>query len=174
MLLQLADYLNPTSYVMCSRFNSMELLLFNGMLSLPVLFIIVLGIGEVGDLFDSMRRQSQESLAFLPLLMASLLMGSLLNYCLFHCTLCNPALTTTIVGSLRSVLGTVSLLSNRQHKLEFLVKSPPILNQLVNPLISFFTRNVIRFIAELVGLTLIKCGRAWGSLNQVKVVMTVY
>lgn len=88
-------------------FNSMELLLYNGILSLPVLLIIILGTGEVWDSFESMRIQSRESLAFLPLLLVSLLMGSLLNYCLFLCTLCNSALTTTIVGTLRSVLGTV-------------------------------------------------------------------
>lgn len=88
-------------------FNSMELLLYNGILSLPVLLIIVVGTGEVWDSFESLRRQSHESLAFLPLVLASLLMGSLLNYCLFLCTLCNSALTTTIVGTLRSVLGTV-------------------------------------------------------------------
>lgn len=88
-------------------FNSMELLLYNGILSLPVLLIIILVTGEVWDSFESIRSQSQESLAFLPLLFASLLMGSLLNYCLFLCTLCNSALTTTIVGTLRSVLGTV-------------------------------------------------------------------
>jgi solute carrier family 35 protein len=90
----------------------MELLLYNGILSLPVLLIIVVGTGEVWDSFESLRRQSHESLAFLPLVLASLLMGSLLNYCLFLCTLCNSALTTTIVGTLRSVLGTVSLLSS--------------------------------------------------------------
>ena len=90
----------------------MELLLYNGILSLPVLLIIILGTGEVWVSLESMMRQSRESLAFLPLLFASLLMGSLLNYCLFLCTLCNSALTTTIVGTLRSVLGTVSLLSS--------------------------------------------------------------
>ena len=100
-------------------FNSMELLLYNGILSLPVLLIIVLGTGEVWDSFESMRRQSRESLAFLPLLFASLLMGSLLNYCLFLCTLCNSALTTTIVGTLRSVLGTVSLLSSLFPSMSF-------------------------------------------------------
>lgn len=86
----------------------MELLLYNGILSLPVLLVIISVTGEVWDSAQSLTRQSQESLAFLPLLVASLLMGSLLNYCLFLCTLCNSALTTTIVGTLRSVLGTVS------------------------------------------------------------------
>jgi len=89
-------------------FNSMELLLYNGILSLPVLLVIISVTGEVWDSAQSLTRQSQESLAFLPLMVASLLMGSLLNYCLFLCTLCNSALTTTIVGTLRSVLGTVS------------------------------------------------------------------
>ncbi|KAH8944469.1 hypothetical protein BDL97_13G112500 [Sphagnum fallax] len=63
--------------------------------------------GEVWDAAEKIIVESRASLMFLPLLAASLLMGSLLNYCLFLCTLCNSALTTTIVGTLRSVLGTV-------------------------------------------------------------------
>lgn len=89
----------------------MELLLYNGILSLPVLLVIILGTGEVWDSVESMKKQSAESIVFVPLLAASLLMGSLLNYCLFLCTLCNSALTTTIVGTLRSVLGTVRIYS---------------------------------------------------------------
>nr|XP_024379900.1 UDP-galactose/UDP-glucose transporter 7-like isoform X2 [Physcomitrium patens] len=89
-------------------FNSMELLLYNGMLSLPVLLAITLATGEVWDSVESIQYQLAENALFLPLLISSLLMGSLLNYCLFLCTLCNSALTTTIVGTLRSVFGTVA------------------------------------------------------------------
>jgi solute carrier family 35 protein len=88
-------------------FNSMELLLYNGILSLPVLIGVIFATGEVWDAGEKIILESRASLMFLPLLAASLLMGSLLNYCLFLCTLCNSALTTTIVGTLRSVLGTV-------------------------------------------------------------------
>ncbi|KAH8944471.1 hypothetical protein BDL97_13G112500 [Sphagnum fallax] len=88
-------------------FNSMELLLYNGILSLPVLIGVIFATGEVWDAAEKIIVESRASLMFLPLLAASLLMGSLLNYCLFLCTLCNSALTTTIVGTLRSVLGTV-------------------------------------------------------------------
>ncbi|CAM6030664.1 unnamed protein product [Sphagnum balticum] len=88
-------------------FNSMELLLYNGLLSLPVLIGIIFATGEVWNSAERIILESKTSLMFLPLLAASLMMGSLLNYCLFLCTLCNSALTTTIVGTLRSVLGTV-------------------------------------------------------------------
>ncbi len=91
-------------------FNSMELLLYNGILSLPVLIGVIFATGEVWDAAEKIIVESRASLMFLPLLAASLLMGSLLNYCLFLCTLCNSALTTTIVGTLRSVLGTVQFL----------------------------------------------------------------
>lgn len=87
-------------------FNSMELLLYNGILSLPVLLAIILGTGEVWESVQSIKTQFAETVLFLPLLISTLLMGSLLNYCLFLCTLCNSALTTTIVGTLRSVFGT--------------------------------------------------------------------
>lgn len=85
----------------------MELLLYNGILSLPVLLAIILGTGEVWESVQSIKTQFAETVLFLPLLISTLLMGSLLNYCLFLCTLCNSALTTTIVGTLRSVFGTV-------------------------------------------------------------------
>ncbi|KAG0622179.1 hypothetical protein M758_3G077600 [Ceratodon purpureus] len=87
-------------------FNSMELLLYNGILSLPVLLAIILATGEVWESVESIKTQLAETALFLPLLISTLLMGSLLNYCLFLCTLCNSALTTTIVGTLRSVFGT--------------------------------------------------------------------
>lgn len=85
----------------------MELLLYNGILSLPVLLTIILTTGEIWKAMEGMQAQCAQNVWFLPLLISSLLMGSLLNYCLFLCTLCNSALTTTIVGTLRSVLATV-------------------------------------------------------------------
>lgn len=45
---------------------------------------------------------------FIWLFIVALFLGSVLNYSLFFCTVWNSALTTSIVGSLRSVLGTVS------------------------------------------------------------------
>lgn len=89
----------------------MELLLYNGILSLPVLLAIILATGEVWESVECIKTQFAETTLFLPLLVSTLLMGSLLNYCLFLCTLCNSALTTTIVGTLRSVFGTVCPLS---------------------------------------------------------------
>ncbi len=99
--------LDLVSTQLYAGFNSMELLLYNGLLSLPVLIGIIFATGEVWNSAERIILESKTSLMFLPLLAASLMMGSLLNYCLFLCTLCNSALTTTIVGTLRSVLGTV-------------------------------------------------------------------
>jgi hypothetical protein len=49
------------------------------------------------------------SLAFSVLLVSSLVMGIVLNFTMFWCTIVNSALTTTIVGVLKGVVTTVSL-----------------------------------------------------------------
>jgi len=45
---------------------------------------------------------------FATAMVASLLMGIVLNYTMFLCTMVNSALTTTIVGVLKGVVTTVS------------------------------------------------------------------
>lgn len=85
-------------------YTSNELLLYNAVLSLPVLAVITHVSGEASVAWPSLRHLPP---GFLVLLVLSLLLGALLNYSLFLCTLSNSALTTTIVGTLRSIVGTV-------------------------------------------------------------------
>lgn len=47
------------------------------------------------------------SLYFLVILLLSLVMGIVLNFTMFLCTIVNSALTTTIVGVLKGVVSTV-------------------------------------------------------------------
>lgn len=48
------------------------------------------------------------SFSFLAILILSLVMGIVLNFTMFLCTIVNSALTTTIVGVLKGVGSTVS------------------------------------------------------------------
>lgn len=85
-------------------------MVYNAVLSLPVLMLLTVATGEAFHSIPALLELSLDpsSSAFFWLFVISLCAGVLLNYSLFLCTLCNTALTTTIVGSLRSVLGTVS------------------------------------------------------------------
>ncbi|CAM6128595.1 unnamed protein product [Calypogeia fissa] len=88
-------------------YNSHELLLYNATLSLPVLSTLILGTGEAAAALSSFRTNMASSTTFLPLLVFSLFMGSLLNYTLFLCTLMNSALTTTVVGAMKALLSSI-------------------------------------------------------------------
>eukprot|EP00850_Spirogloea_muscicola_P010343 SM000060S19675 [mRNA] locus=s60:512391:514787:+ [translate_table: standard] len=88
-------------------YSSSELLAYNAVLSLPVLVILVTLTGEVQASLPLLLELTNASTAFLALFVFTLVMGCLLNYSLFLCTICNSALTTTIVGTLRSVFGTI-------------------------------------------------------------------
>lgn len=87
-------------------FNSNELLMYNAIMSLPVLIVLTYVSGELGKSLPALVKAIEGG--FLWLFLAALIMGSTLNYALFFCTIWNSALTTTIVGNLRSLLGTVS------------------------------------------------------------------
>ncbi|KAF6149091.1 hypothetical protein GIB67_018669 [Kingdonia uniflora] len=82
--------------------SSVEIMFYNSLLSLPVLLFLIIATGEfpnsVSILFDK-----TSSLAFLAVLIISLVMGIVLNYTMFLCTIINSALTTTIVGVLKGV-----------------------------------------------------------------------
>lgn len=57
-----------------------------------------------------------ESSGFATAMVMSLVMGIVLNYTMFLCTIVNSALTTTIVGVLKGVVTTVSAVSPAQRK----------------------------------------------------------
>lgn len=88
-------------------YSSNELLVYNALLSLPVLMLLTLATGEIQLSLLALVDLTHSSPHFLAIFIASLLMGVLLNYSLFLCTQTNSALATSIVGALRSVLGTV-------------------------------------------------------------------
>eukprot|EP00249_Psilotum_nudum_P018269 c26722_g1_i1 orf=769-1857(-) len=88
-------------------YNSHELLLYNAILSLPVLILLIHCTGEGIAAFSALDGNMKSSRLFLPLLIFSLIMGSLLNYALFLCTLWNSALTTTVVGAMKGLFSSV-------------------------------------------------------------------
>eukprot|EP00897_Mesotaenium_endlicherianum_P008855 jgi/Mesen1/7999/ME000425S07197 len=89
-------------------FTSIDLLLYNAVLSLPVLIVFTFLTGEALRSYSALMLLTLGGTNnFILLLVISLLMGSLLNFALFLCTIANSALTTTIVGTLRSVFGTI-------------------------------------------------------------------
>ncbi|BBN17575.1 solute carrier family 35, member D1/2/3 [Marchantia polymorpha subsp. ruderalis] len=86
--------------------SSTELMLFNSVLSLPFLAVYIIGTGElsfsVPELLDKMV-----SWNFTLMVVLSLIMGIVLNFTMFLCTIVNSALTTTIVGVLKGVGSTI-------------------------------------------------------------------
>eukprot|EP00250_Pteridium_aquilinum_P035427 c9399_g1_i1 orf=238-1296(+) len=87
--------------------SSIELMLYNSVLSLPFLLLLIFGTKEL-PLSGVLLLQKIRSLGFFVLLVISLIMGIVLNYTMFLCTAVNSALTTTIVGVLKGV-GTTTL-----------------------------------------------------------------
>nr|CAD1827870.1 unnamed protein product [Ananas comosus var. bracteatus] len=82
--------------------SSAELMFYNSLLSLPFLMFLIIATGEfphsLSVLFDKAN-----SLSFSVILILSLVMGIVLNFTMFLCTIVNSALTTTIVGVLKGV-----------------------------------------------------------------------
>lgn len=90
--------------------TSLELLLYNSILSLPVLVLLIFATGEVYESVPAIfTTAASHGSYFLFNLVISLFIGVLLNYSLFLCTLVNSALTTTVIGALKGVVATVSL-----------------------------------------------------------------
>ncbi|XXG58363.1 hypothetical protein AAC387_Pa04g0687 [Persea americana] len=85
--------------------SSVELMFYNGILSLPFLLFIIIAMGEFPHSL-SLLFEKAISLPFLVILVISLVMGIVLNYTMFLCTIVNSALTTTIVGVLKGVVST--------------------------------------------------------------------
>ncbi|XP_077238248.1 UDP-galactose/UDP-glucose transporter 7-like [Tasmannia lanceolata] len=82
--------------------SSVELMFYNGFLSLPFLLFLIIATGEFPHSL-SLLFEKANSLTFLVILILSLVMGIVLNYTMFLCTIVNSALTTTIVGVLKGV-----------------------------------------------------------------------
>lgn len=82
--------------------SSVELMYYNSFLSLPVLFFLITFTGEF-TLAIALLTAKLESLTFFVVLILSLVMGIVLNFTMFLCTIVNSALTTTIVGVLKGV-----------------------------------------------------------------------
>eukprot|EP00250_Pteridium_aquilinum_P010403 c19360_g2_i1 orf=470-1543(-) len=88
-------------------YSSHELLLYNAILSFPVLLVLIVCSGEGLAALVALKQQIHALNSFFPLLIFSLVMGALLNYSLFLCTLWNSALTTTVVGAMKALFSTI-------------------------------------------------------------------
>ncbi|GAV77828.1 UAA domain-containing protein [Cephalotus follicularis] len=82
--------------------TSVEIMFYNSFLSLPFLLFLIIVTGEFPNSLSILYAKSN-SLTFLVILILSLVMGIVLNFTMFLCTIVNSALTTTIVGVLKGV-----------------------------------------------------------------------
>ncbi|XP_011078047.1 putative UDP-sugar transporter DDB_G0278631 isoform X3 [Sesamum indicum] len=82
--------------------SSVEIMFYNSVLSLPFLLFLIIATGEFPNSMAVLFTKSS-SLSFSVILLLSLVMGIILNYTMFLCTIVNSALTTTIVGVLKGV-----------------------------------------------------------------------
>ncbi|XP_031276438.1 UDP-galactose/UDP-glucose transporter 7 isoform X2 [Pistacia vera] len=82
--------------------SSVEIMFYNSFLSLPFLLFLILITGEFPNSLSLLIAKSY-SFTFLVILTLSLVMGIVLNFTMFLCTIVNSALTTTIVGVLKGV-----------------------------------------------------------------------
>ncbi|KAI4316198.1 hypothetical protein L6164_024201 [Bauhinia variegata] len=82
--------------------SSIEIMFFNSFISLPFLLFLIIATGEFPNSLAVLFAKSY-SLSFLVIFILSLVMGIVLNFTMFLCTIVNSALTTTIVGVLKGV-----------------------------------------------------------------------
>lgn len=82
--------------------SSVEIMFYNSFLSLPFLLLLIIATGEFPSSLSLLFAKCT-SFSFLVILLLSLVLGIVLNYTMFLCTIVNSALTTTIVGVLKGV-----------------------------------------------------------------------
>uniref|UniRef100_A0A1J3K4L3 Putative UDP-sugar transporter n=1 Tax=Noccaea caerulescens TaxID=107243 RepID=A0A1J3K4L3_NOCCA len=82
--------------------SSIEIMFYNSFLSLPFLSFLIIVTGEFPNSVSLLLAKCSY-LPFLVILVLSLVMGIVLNFTMFLCTIVNSALTTTIVGVLKGV-----------------------------------------------------------------------
>ncbi|CAN6178996.1 unnamed protein product [Urochloa humidicola] len=82
--------------------SSVDLMFYNSILSLPFLFFLIIATGEFPHSLAVLSAKTA-SMSFSVILVISLVMGIVLNFTMFWCTIVNSALTTTIVGVLKGV-----------------------------------------------------------------------
>ncbi|XP_010268354.1 PREDICTED: putative UDP-sugar transporter DDB_G0278631 isoform X2 [Nelumbo nucifera] len=88
-----------------NRLSSIEIMFYNSCLSFPFLLFLIIATGEFPNSLSLLFAKAN-SLPFLVILILSLVMGIILNFTMFLCTIVNSALTTTIVGVLKGVAST--------------------------------------------------------------------
>ncbi|GAB2215816.1 hypothetical protein Droror1_Dr00020219 [Drosera rotundifolia] len=82
--------------------SSVEIMFYNSFLSIPFLVLLILVTGEFPNSLSLLLAKST-SFSFLMIFVVSMVMGIVLNFTMFLCTVVNSALTTTIVGVLKGV-----------------------------------------------------------------------
>ncbi|XP_042489099.1 UDP-galactose/UDP-glucose transporter 7-like isoform X2 [Macadamia integrifolia] len=82
--------------------SSVEIMFYNGFLSFPFLLFLIVATGEFPNSLTLLFAKANSS-SFLVIAILSLVMGIVLNFTMFWCTIVNSALTTTIVGVLKGV-----------------------------------------------------------------------
>jgi solute carrier family 35 protein len=103
-----------TAYLMAverarTGLSSWELLLYNSLLSAPILLLLCLADGELGRAAITLPAllRGPDALGFAATFGAALLLGVQLNFAIFLCTRVNSALTTTVVGIMKGVCMTL-------------------------------------------------------------------
>ncbi|KAK8952903.1 hypothetical protein KSP40_PGU005976 [Platanthera guangdongensis] len=82
--------------------TSVEIMFYNAILSLPCLLLLIIATAEFPQSL-SLLLEKAHTFTFFLIFNLSLVMGILLNFTMFFCTIVNSALTTTIVGVLKGV-----------------------------------------------------------------------
>ena len=90
-----------------SRLSSWDLLLYNSLLATPPLLLLCLVDGEAGSALATLPRRVAREAGFAATFGAAIFLGVVLNLSTFLCTRLNSALTTTVVGGLKSVATTL-------------------------------------------------------------------